>query len=707
MNKNLPTYRNEGTLWGAIEEAGTSTIEFGQSAVNLVLQRDAALEVPKVFSDVMAQTNKMIEESEQYAKTCPNKDMQGSLDCVFDPDEQHKDAHHKGKTYSAYIKDRYQEMMQEVLCKIDNPISKKVLKGQLLEHGKHVVSKATKRELGLIRQAREHALISTLETITHNCYSDPNLYEKHKELVLSSIKGAAMPEDFTNAYTLKALQDLAKSAGMSILKTNPYAVLEECQEPKTWAKDCDVSLQDKFLTQAQHLIEHQENLQQAKFKKLVPYHFENVLSTGKGIEGVSEFLSKKDPYFVLQEAEYKKAHALLEKINSLPINEWGETLKDLAPQGVKPYFQGNHKSLQIVAEVLKQKMLLAQNDPALLIEEENASLLDNVSNLTERFLMREHLQKKKGIKNTKLLTSNERESYANELNEIINSDNADPQTLQAKLQGLLGIAENDAGLSLRITDEVLNCKEMDPMTFAYCHNFIQGNKISDDILRCLSMKKRLFSELSKENIKKLNTEIEENSDFEKYAKSMLQCAPENFADEISKTKSAIKNLARYYQLSADLSISKSVQKACKSLIADNYVKPLPNLIIPSKIIEEGKLIQIDKDAINNALCVLRSAIINGKIEYDSDVTFGLTPKGLEKEINQRKKAVLMDGKFVLSNDKKHLYFMYQVDGSYRYVMKNGQDPIAFKISELNSYQRLNTEPCDLHKVLDSVKGKNS
>lgn len=133
------------------------------------------------------------------------------------------------------------------------------------------------------------------------------------------------------------------------------------------------------------------------------------------------------------------------------------------------------------------------------------------------------------------------------------------------------------------------------------------------------------------------------------------------------------------------------------------MQAIPNLIVPSKIIEDGKIIQIDKKAINNSLCSLRTSLTHGKIEYDSDVTFGFSPKGMEKEIEQRKKDVLTDGKFVLSNHKKHLLFMYNVDGSYRYVMKNQLEPLSFKISELNNYQGLNMEQCPLHQILDSIK----
>lgn len=362
--------------------------------------------------------------------------MQGSLDCIFDPDETHQDAQYKGKTYSTYIKERYEEIMRQTLSKIDNPISKKVLKNQLLEHSKYIVSKATKKELGLIRKARENTLISTLETLTYNCYSDPRLYESHKELALSAIKGALMPEDFANAYKIKAMQDLATSAVKSMLQKNPYTVLQECKDPKTWAKDCDVNLRDKFLNQAKHLIEHQEHLKEQKLKKLIPYHFESLLATGKGIEGISEFFTQKDAHFVVQEASYKKAYDVIKKLDDVPINEWEKEITKMAPQEEGFNSKSHQQAMQIASAVLKQKMLLAQNDPAALIEQENASLLDNTSDISERFLMREHLQKKKGIHNTKLLTTNERAAYAKELNELINSDNSEPQSLATKLQGL-------------------------------------------------------------------------------------------------------------------------------------------------------------------------------------------------------------------------------------------------------------------------------
>ena len=125
------------------------------------------------------------------------------------------------------------------------------------------------------------------------------------------------------------------------------------------------------------------------------------------------------------------------------------------------------------------------------------------------------------------------------------------------------------------------------------------------------------------------------------------------------------------------------------------------------------VIDIDKRGMNNALCLLRSALVGDVVDYDRDklandiqydhnTTFGFIKKGSEKEVESRKRDVIADGKFVLSNDKKHVQYMYFVNGAYRYLMKDLVNPLSFKISELNSFQKSNLEKSDLHEKLEKI-----
>ena len=47
----LPTYRNHGTMWGAVADAGMQILNCADEIHDQILQKDACLEVPKIFSE--------------------------------------------------------------------------------------------------------------------------------------------------------------------------------------------------------------------------------------------------------------------------------------------------------------------------------------------------------------------------------------------------------------------------------------------------------------------------------------------------------------------------------------------------------------------------------------------------------------------------------------------------------------------------------
>ena len=72
-----------------------------------------------------------------------------------------------------------------------------------------------------------------------------------------------------------------------------------------------------------------------------------------------------------------------------------------------------------------------------------------------------------------------------------------------------------------------------------------------------------------------------------YSKCMLASSPEFFEKEVAAKKEAVMNLARYYQMQQDLKTKQAVKLAVKHLITDLHIKPFKDLMMPSKIIDDG------------------------------------------------------------------------------------------------------------------------
>ena len=106
---------------------------------------------------------------------------------------------------------------------------------------------------------------------------------------------------------------------------------------------------------------------------------------------------------------------------------------------------------------------------------------------------------------------------------------------------------------------------------------------------------------------------------------------------------------------------------------------------------------------NNALCYLRPALIQEKLEYSSDNSFGTTDKGFEKEIQRKKQNALQSGFFVLTKDKKHVNYLVPMQGTYRPLMKNSSEKLKISLKDLNNFNIMPDKNSDLHKILQESK----
>ena len=152
-----------------------------------------------------------------------------------------------------------------------------------------------------------------------------------------------------------------------------------------------------------------------------------------------------------------------------------------------------------------------------------------------------------------------------------------------------------------------------------------------------------------------------------------------------------------------MEIQDAVAKACKNLIGTNCINPAYYFTCEKKIIDDGKIIELDEKDLNDALCYLRPALIQEKLEYSSDNSFGTTDKGFEKEIQRKKQNALQSGFFVLTKDKKHVNYLFPINGVYKPLMKNASEKLKISLKELNDFEQIQDTNSDLHKILQESK----
>ena len=662
------------TYWGKLHEAGNKLFDSAITHVDDIAKREAREEVPKLFSEITSDTAKWLDESQNHAHV--GKNESGITDCIFKPSDDHEDAKHFGKTYSNYVAEKYNEIINERLSNIKNSYTRKILQGELNEHGKHVIGRATKRELGLIQHKKMNDIGQTLENFSKNTYLDPSGYSKNKELCHEAINASLLPEDMKASLIKQTSVELSCNVAKSLMQKTPEAVLKECQNPQNWGKDLTVDQLDQFKNKAQQIIDRNKALDEQKMQEMLSSHFASIIKTGKGIPEVSQFFKSKDSYFASKEEAYIKAHETLNHLKEKPLSDWASELEKLTPKSGEKAFVTWEKTKAIVVNEARGMFEQASNDPAGFVQSHYSQEFENCNDFASKAKLSMQMQKEKDISKPRILTENQLEKYVHVLNSV-SGENA--HELQSHLKGLLSIGGDDHAISLQVVDEIIASNKLSPMIKVAIENMMQGNRVADDVIKAMSIEKRLFSEVSKEEKREFDRAFENNGAVQRQLRYMYPNQPELFTQEANNLRLTVKNLARYYQMQSNLSPKDAINKAAKHLIEENNIT-VNGIFIPSKLIDGTKLF---KESISESLSNLKFKLVYEEEKYDDVVTFGKSQKGFEKEEQERVRDVMLDGQFVLWKDKKHLAYIVNVNGHVRYVMENRTTPKLFPLKDLN------------------------
>ena len=112
--------------WQAIANVTLQLNEKAKYYLNLKLQKDAASEIPGLWSDFLIDTNKQLNDSEKHIEIKPD-DKTGGLTAKIEFNELHQDYRHNNKSLIAYIINKYDQRSALHLARSKNGYTRQIL----------------------------------------------------------------------------------------------------------------------------------------------------------------------------------------------------------------------------------------------------------------------------------------------------------------------------------------------------------------------------------------------------------------------------------------------------------------------------------------------------------------------------------------------------------------------------------------------------
>jgi hypothetical protein len=241
----------------------------------------------------------------------------------------------------------------------------------------------------------------------------------------------------------------------------------------------------------------------------------------------------------------------------------------------------------------------------------------------------------------------------------------DAGEIKKQLDNISAIGDDNYQLGDQLLDEILQAEKgeagrrLSALTHLYVTSYLRkDNDLMHDTARAIAEQGQLFGEFSDNDKWTIKKAIKDSSIMEDFIYRMLEGTPDNAA-LVEQTKESILNLARFYQYQRHLEPTKATKQAIEQLVAKSYIKPINNLYLPAKIIEDGRLVELNSEYLNYNMNKLRADLINDKVAYDKMHSFGAGyPDERQLVLDKRIKELLRDGQFKLTPDQKYIYFIY-------------------------------------------------
>jgi len=700
--------------WQAIANVTGQINEEAKNYLALKLQKDAAAELPHLWSDFITDTGQSLHESQSHLQV-DSDGKNGGLGVRLKFDELHSDFNRNNQSLLKYSLNKYDERTKEYLSRAKNPYSRKLLQEKIGNYRIGLADKINNIEISLIDGKRQSMFVDAQEKLAKASYKNPELYAEHLNQLAISLDALPLMPDKKDEMLKNSSEKLAIAASMGIIKQSPREFLNG-QGTESLKQALPLNMRIKLEGRAENILQHQRAMLQNQIKALAGSHFSAILKTGSGIDGFKQLAATsldEAAYKQLEQREqlYKQAHIVSEQLKHAPFADGAAILKKIKPDIEKfkstalgngnlesaalknNNFLAKEQLYNILEKQFRQQLKAAKDDPAKFVEGLFVDDIPQELPLAQRLLLRKQLQRQKGIPADiqQYLTADEQDEYLR----TIQSDDAN--VIKSRLDAIMAIGtEGNSNGSYQIGLELLAeiTKGLDPASrklsipvhfYAENHLYAGNNRTRRDLAnmfaQIIPQWERLFSSAGDAEKKELEEAISKNKIFREWQHEVTFQQPYNLENALTM-KEGIRELSRFYQTSHKMGLGQAVTKATKQMIEGCYMQPVTGLYIPREIISDGAIHNLEEEYIAGSLNYLQSAILKGAISYDAQSSFGHDYN--QEPAAEKIQQALKEGRWFLTPDQKQVYYAYQMrDGGYQALMINANEKLTFNLLDLN------------------------
>jgi hypothetical protein len=682
--------------WQAIASVTSQINEEAKGYLARKLQKDASVEIPNLWADFITDTSRHLHKSQSNLEVTSN-DKTGGLGCLTSFDESHEDFLDNRKPFLDYVLSKYDERAAGILSNVRNPYTKRFLREKIGSYRVHLTEQVTSAEVKLIDGKRHSMATEALEKLKKATYDNPELYNNHLQDSIAAINPLSLFELEKDKMLLSGREELAWAAALGTIRQSPNVILDP-NVLLPWKEHLSFEQRVRLEQQASSLLHHRQVMMQGQVKQLVESHFASILKTGQEIKGFDNLLHSSfdasDPklhHLLEKEALHKEAFLVAEQLKAAPLAAGNAILAQIAPKAGDHDYAKRAEIYRVLRKDFDEQVKTAKNDPAKFVEDLFSDDIPADIPLPQRLLLRKQLQEQKGVPayGQKYLMKDEREDYLARL------QLPDANEIKRQLDNISSIGGDNFNLGNQLLDEILQAEKgkdgrrLSALTNLYVTAYLhKDHGLMHDTARAIAMQGQLFGEFASDDEKIIKNTIRDSGIMQDFEHLMLHGTPDN-AMVVEQLKENVLNLARFYQHQKHLKPAKATEQAIERLVTENYIKPIDDLYLPAKVIEDGRLVEINSDYLNYNLSKLRADLIHDRLPvemaYDKTHSFGLQYNDERQLVlDKRIKEVLREGQFKLTPDQKYIYFIYYDEHGAHNLLTAGGNIWHVSLTTLNN-----------------------
>jgi hypothetical protein len=206
--------------WQVISEVIRQINDEAKIILKNKLEKDAAVQLPHLWSDFLLETSKHLEESQTNIEVASNTKT-GGLACVTSFGELHPDFLEHNKPFAQYALKRYDERASEYLSKSKNPFIKKLLYQKIGNYRIHLTQQLSGFEAKLVEGKRHNMVLESIEKFKSDTYENPQSYVSNLQDSVVALSSLALLPLEKEKLIRAAKEELAYAAALGTIKQSP------------------------------------------------------------------------------------------------------------------------------------------------------------------------------------------------------------------------------------------------------------------------------------------------------------------------------------------------------------------------------------------------------------------------------------------------------------------------------------------------------